>query len=397
MPPRVRVPKPVKIVKINTFINKILGKVSPSIRTKLNNVTGKCGTGAILTQKRTGRNSRVVIPYCVLMRNPQICSKEALNKFDAGVVVMLENNDYEDVSAKTDDLSVYLIQQIGSDDKVSCVVVICSTQGYSGSSAARACLERLKPIFEEKGWTPVKRKPTAVDESESSESDAGEEPEKSGTVGRNNIGRGNDKWQGHYYYDVSGGEQVTHRSHSGSGKEHQLFNMYHDYATTNACDEMKAHLVYLLLHCHDIGTQISEDDLSAFKARLREHLESVEYDTGKLIDNPLIKQNIRFSVEHGKDILYCPITVLPISVSWFEIQRKDDNRIELSHNEAVDKKRLYYDQKTQTILTAARATNLFWARNKGNMKQQDLTIDEYVTEQEAENSRRQALIAQQPL
>jgi hypothetical protein len=81
--------------------------------------------------------------------------------------------------------------------------------------------------------------------------------------------------------------------------------------------------------------------------------------------------------KNGKKILICPLTDNKISIHQFEIN--DDEcleSIQVCHEEAVSKEKIYFDETRGYIITARRPQNLFWGTKRGNMQQQELTIDE---------------------
>jgi hypothetical protein len=116
--------------------------------------------------------------------------------------------------------------------------------------------------------------------------------------------------------------------------------------------------------------------ISTFETFLKE----THYDGGSLYDTCLINECI--VDEDGKRILRCPLTLNNISIKQFEIENrsKSNNYIDICHNEAVSKEKLYYDNTRRCILTAARPQNLFWGEKLGNMQQQDFTINEYLND-----------------
>ena len=54
--------------------------------------------------------------------------------------------------------------------------------------------------------------------------------------------------------------------------------------------------------------------------------------------------------------------------------------IDISHNEAVSKEKIYYCEDNNVLLSDFRPGNLFWDFHCCNMQQQDFTIEEYWSE-----------------
>ena len=382
--------------QIKSTVTSLLSKgkkalLPEKIVTKINNNNGKCGTNSILSNARTKRSGRVTIPYRIVMLN-KINNISILEKFEEGLVILLENNDYfillEKQKEKEDEFSKYLIENIGSDNVVSCVICIRSEKGDSGSSRAREILEKFKPVFEEKVWSPIKRKTIFI-------KDKDKDKEKENK--RSLITEGNSKWEGEYYYDISGGDQITQTSHPEKSKDIQLFNEYFDYANETECFNIDCVMLYFILHCHDINIYIPEDDVDKMKKNFEEYFITIDYEDGNILNDEIIPDCLIHNEEMNKTILYCPITLEPISIKYLEIESskennsKEHNYIDICHNEARSKELLYYDKKQNIILTGARARNLFWGTHLGNMQQQDFTIKEYVENEEKKYLKRKNL------
>ena len=76
---------------------------------------------------------------------------------------------------------------------------------------------------------------------------------------------------------------------------------------------------------------------------------------------------------------------------------KEKKGINISHNEAVNKEKIYPDSSNNIMLSDYRPGNLFWDTQIGNMQQQDFTIDEYWEEINKRIKRRIKLRQQQML
>ena len=372
---------PVSKKQIEDIIANIKKSLPKNITVKITNNNGKCGTGSILSLQRTKRSGRCTMSLGVLKNNgfDSIEKIIELRTFLQGLVIMLENNDYFDLIDKQDDFSKYLISIIGSDEIISSIIVIMSTNGDSGSSYALSCYEKIKPVIEQNNWKRVERKPDC---------------EKKGEC----VTEGNNKWHGQYYYKISGGSNTKiELSHPESSTEFQLFNEYFDYANEDVCLHINVIMIFYMLHCFDIHTYIKLDDVIRMISTFETFLKETHYDGGSLYDTCLINECI---VDEGeKRILICPLTLNKISINQFDKENLKTNdynetmlaeqkQMQICHNEAVSKKRIYYDKTRGCILTAARPQNLFWGEKLGNMQQQDFTINEYWNDLEKKIERR---------
>lgn len=323
-----------------SIITDFVKKLPAPIQTKFNNYTAKAKADAsILSLQRVAKNSRVSLPYRVIIDNE--LTLDMLSSFYEGVCVLLENNDYFELLEKDDPLSVYLIENIGGDNVVSSIVCIYSIDGNSGSSLSKQFLEKIKPIIVKNNWIPIERK-----------------NKKSF-----NVCQGNDKLIGHYYYDISGGSTTSETSHTYVDKipqEFQLFNHFSDYASSKTIERVKHTLVFYMLHCYDIKKYIPEDLVLELLSKLKPDLTLYTYC---VIESEL----------------YCPITNIKISIDFFLKNNDDLNCIHLCHNEAVVKNKIKYDNSC--ILTAFRPDNLFFGTKNGNLQMQDFSIPEFKQEQ----------------
>lgn len=324
------------MAKITEFLNKL----PKPIQTKFHNYFGKARADAsILSFQRVAKNSRVSLPYRVIIDNH--LTLNMLETFYEGVFVLLENNDYFDLLEKDDPLSKYLINNIGSENVVSSMICIYSIDGNSGSSESKQILEKMKPIILKNNWIPIERKEGPF----------------------SNICQGNHKLTGHYYYDISGGSNVSETSHSFNGEkipqQFQLFNHFSDYANIKTMEYTKNTLIFYMLHCFDIKKYIPEKMVSELLLSLKPDL--------TLYNECIIDS-----------VLYCPITNIKISIDFFLKNHSDPNCIHLCHNEAVAKNKIKFND---CILTAFRPDNLFFGTKNGNLQMQDFSIQEYHQEQ----------------
>ena len=349
--------------KVRSLISRILcqgeQKIFPnSITEKIKNNNGKCGTKSILSTARTTCSGRCIIPYKVVMKNNSNDEKK-LRTIEEGCVVNLINEDYFSVKENDDEFSKYLIEEIGGDKVVSSMVSAMSVNGDSGSSHASKYFKLLEPEIEKYSWYPLRRKPEYVNDKGKYETE---------------VTSGNDKLCGHYYVDISGGNNKNKKDKDNK-KEHQCFIEYFDYANKEVALHIKIIMIYYLLHCHDIETYLKASDVDEMKNVFENFLKGINYDDGCLYESPLIRKCLK--IKNGKKILICPLTDSKISIRQFEINDdKHLDSIQVCHQEAVSKGKIYFDNTRSYIITARRPQNLFWGTKRGNMQQQELTIDE---------------------
>jgi hypothetical protein len=285
--------------------------------------------------------------------------EQKLRTIEEGCVINLANEDYFNVKENDDEFSKYVIEEIGGDKVVSSMVSAMSVNGDSGSSHASKYFKLLEPEIEKYSWYPLRRKQEYVNDK--------------GTYDCI-VTSGNDKLCGHYYVDISGGNNKTKKD-KNIKKEHQCFIEYFDYARREVALHINVKLIYDMLHCFDIDTYLKESDVDEMKNVFENFLKGINYDDGCLYESPIMRKCLK--IKDGKKILICPLTDSKISIRQFEI--KDDDcldSIQVCHEEAVSKGKIYYDNTRSYIITARRPQNLFWGTKTGNMQQQELTIDE---------------------
>jgi hypothetical protein len=330
---------------INKLVNKLVKKLPEEIQTKIGNINKAAYDTTIpCTTKRVSQNSRIFIPYSLVRFNN--LTLEKMNTHIKGVCVGIPYNIYEEIrdNLNRDELDEYLIQNIGGDNTISCIIVIMKNEGYSGSNEQRKQLTRLLEEAKKNTWIPIRRK----DDIE-------------------NVNEGNNKWEGQYYYNICGGEQDCLKSWSGS--EPQIFTTYKNFMSDNKiiCDN-KICLIYLFLHVFDISLILSVEDVNKYINNIKKYLENTIYN-GKTCFELLMK--LRTIDKNGH--LISPILCQKLSVEDFRTVKK----INISHNEAVCKNKIYFCENNQKMLSDYRPGNLFWDLHLANMRQQDETIEEY--------------------
>ena len=359
--------------KLTALLSKVLSqgehKLLPiGITKKIKNNNGKCGTSSTLSTGRTVAYGRSILPYHVALKC-KLCDIRKLQTFYEGVVVELINEDYFNVKRNNDDeTSKYLIENLGGNETVSSIISVMSTNGDSGSSYAEACFKKFEEEIEKNSWFPVERKPEYCKDDKKYDKGI-------------TITQGNDKWHGHYYKDISGGsnKNIKDKEKQEKPKKFQIFISYHDYANEEVCKHIDAMMVYYILHCFDIEKYVPASKVIELKENFETLLKEIYYDDGCLYDSPIMQKCLQ--IKDGQKTLMCPLTDKKISVDAFLIMDKHcPDSIQICHNEAVSKEKIYFDETRGYIITARRPQNLFWGIQRGNMQQQEQTIDEFQSE-----------------
>jgi hypothetical protein len=96
------------------------------------------------------------------------------------------------------------------------------------------------------------------------------------------------------------------------------------------------------------------------------------------------------NIRDGK--LISPITQKDISINAFDFDGgcKEDEIVDISHNEPVNDKKIRFCQENNVMLSDYRPGNLFWDTHLGNMQQQSFTVKEYWAEMEERITKRKS-------
>ena len=357
---------------VKGIIGEIRKKFPKNIQTKLKNIN-KAGACDVCDTKRVSQDSRILLPYQII----RACelTLDQLKMHINGIVIDVPFQEYERISSRSsnnnnDELDAYIINNIGGEtiNTVAAIVTIKNEDGYSGSSAEREDLIRLKNEIVVKGWQPVACN-----------------PEKT-IKGKKNIGNAN--WSGHYYYKISGGSQQSFKSHPD--KEDKIFTTYKGFMSTKKIiTDVMASLVWQMLHIFDIDKFISTEDALKCKQTLEDYLKKTMYLGESCYESMKKLENIR----DGK--LISPITQKEISINAFDFDGgcKEDENIDISHNEPVNDKKIHFCQENNVMLSDYRPGNLFWDTHLGNMQQQSFTVKEYWAEMEERSVKRNSWLA----
>lgn len=332
-----------KIKDIINDITKKFGKYNKNIETKIRNIN-KAGVDNSIpcTTKRVSQSSRMYLPYNLIKKNN--ITLEKLQTYENGICIGISPSKFKEFinNSENDELDDYIINNIGSDKNVSAIIVIIKTSGYSGSSKEREEKKILDELIKKNDWKPI--------------------------VKKTKENKGNDKWEGHYYYNISGGEQNTLKS--WEGKEEQIFTTYKGFmSNTEVINVVKASLIYMMLFVHDINKVFNNiNDVDKYKIILENYLRNKNYLNNSSYQ--LIRELKCFD-KNGN--LISPIICSKISIDDFCVKE----RLNISHNIAVSKNIILYCNTNKVMLSDYRPGNLFWDFEIANMRQQDDTIEEY--------------------
>lgn len=326
------------------------GNYNPKIKTKLDNINKAGSTNSIpCTTKRVSQNSRIYLPYDIIIKNK--LSLEELNTYSNGICIGITPSKFNELckNDQNSKLDNHIINNIGSDENVSAIVVIMKISGYSGSNKERQEKLILDELIKKNNWKPIIRKTI---------------------IKKTDINKGNDKWEGHYYYNISGGQQESHKS--WEEKEEQIFTTHKGFMSNNEVINMvKKSLIYMMLFVYDIDKVIDNNKVEEYKSTLENELKNKFYINKSCYQ--LIKQLECFDKDNN---LISPIMCNKISIDDFG----EIHKLNISHNVAVSKNIIQYCDINKIMLSDYRPGNLFWDFEIANMRQQDNTIEEYWVE-----------------
>ena len=332
---------------------KVWGNLDSRILEKFNNINGKTGqydVPDVLFQKRTNRSNRVLLRWKTILQNKITFNQ--LETFFGGVCVEFVNEDYFSSENQKNQLFKYLLNKIGSDEKISAILSFRNEDGDSGATISR---EHLTKFFSEPNafYSPIKRK-----------------------LNTKYSGKGdNSVWEGNLFYSIKGGLQESFESHSEIVAP-TLFNPAVEYANEKVCFDIDITMSYFALHCFDL-LQMEIPNLEGIKNEIENYLNSVVYDGGNLFD--YCKNH--HSLKWGDGYLVDPIQLKRMSIMDFKTSGLEDSSV-VCHNEAANKNIFYFDSINKFILTPARPNNFFWSKHLSNMMQQNYNLDEYFSEEE---------------
>ncbi|VVB82731.1 Uncharacterised protein [uncultured archaeon] len=329
-----------------------------NIKEKLKNICGKTGQYNVpdaLYQKRTSRCNRALISWKTVEKNK--LTLKQLESFSGGVVVEFINEDYFKNDSNPQSLFNILKNRLGSDEKVSSMISIRNESGTSSSHIERDAFDKLKALIPDYQNHLIKRKD-----------------------GIACSGKGNDQWEGYIYYSMKGGQQNTILSHA-TAPFPQLFNPACDFANEEICLDIDLVLAYFAMFSIDktAFNVIQKKEYYELLNEIKKELKNSKYDFGNLLE--YCDNHPCLLLDSGK--LFDPIQVEPINIIDFSINDKSNlNNLDLTHNEAVNKGKYYYDKTRGCVLAPTRPNNIFWSKHLSNMMQQNFSLNEYFEHEE---------------
>lgn len=336
-----------KIKSVSKDISNILKKFPKKMQTKLTNID-KAGvdTNIPCTTKRVSQNSRIFCTYSMIRQNNLTLPQ--LNTHSKGICIGMDFNDYSKIknNVNNDELDEYLLSNIGGDKRVSSIISIMKDSGYSGSKQQRDQKLLLDIEAKQNNWAPISRKKD---------------------IPKGLVNEGNDKWEGHYYFDICGGDQESFKS--WTGEKPQIFTTPKGFMSGNkVIRDNYVCLLYMLLHVHDINIFLKKEEIEKYKLNFEKYMKERKYQGKTCYD--LISE---LEVLDKDNNLISPISWLKISAEDF----CEEHKLNISHNEAVCKQKIYFCENNNIMLSDYRPGNLFWDFKVSNMQQQDYTIKEY--------------------
>lgn len=344
-----------KVEKCVSEIKKKYKDYNKDLNTKIDKISvSRADTSIPCTTKRVSKNSRLFIPYSVVVSNNLTISQ--LSSYNHSICIGLSFFEYEEIIKKYEEykdeekdntymLEKYLIENIGSNNTVSCIVIIMKENGDSSSTIQREYYERLKKIIEKKNW-----KSLSIE-----------------NISKNKH-KGNDKWEGHYYYNIKGGQRDKICSWIDK-EEPQIFTTYKSFmASQEVILTTIVSLLYFMLYVHDINKILSVENVELYKGIFSKYLKTVYYSDISCYET---MKNLRCISKNNE--LISPILCKKISIDDFTKK----GEIHISHDISVSKNIISYCERYNILLSDYYAGNLFWDFCVGNMQQQKYTIKEY--------------------
>lgn len=356
-----------------------LEKYNKNIRTKLENVCGKTGRYNVpenLYQGRTHRKNRALISWRTVKNNN--LTIEQLKTFEGGVVVEFLNNDIFDEENNKNPIFISLKDKIGSDDVVSSMISFRTEEGSSSSAIQREAFEKFlnNTTIKYKGKNIVINKDNYM---------------KYIIKQIKRGGMGNEKWEGFLFVSIRGGQQDIIETHHDI--KYTLFNPSCEYANASVSLDIDLVLSYFTMKSINYKLLSNEDKnrYISLMDQMKIILSNIKYK----IDDKEISLfdycSTHPSVRLHKDELTDLIQIKKIDIDKFKIKDNSPDSINLTHNEAVNLEKYYWDNERKCILTPARPTNIFWSYHLSNMMQQNFTIAEYLEHEKDTYKKRKSL------
>lgn len=350
--------------KLKNRCFSFLERYGREIRTKMNNVCGKTGRYNVpeeLFQGRTARKNRVLISWRAVRDND--LTIEQLESFDGGVVVEFINNDIFDDKNQNNPTFISLFNKIGSDDVVSSIISFRTEEGSSSSKLQRDAFEKFLDN------TPINYNGREIIINEDNYREYIIEQVQSG-------GMGNEKWKGFLFVSIKGGQQDTIETHHDKGLT--LFNPACEYANESVSLDIDLTLAYFVMKSISLESIEDKTEYYAIMDKMKIILSKINYCFNNKVISLWDYCSMHPSVRLHKDGLTDPIQIRKISIESFKIKDNSPGSVDLTHNEAVNLEKYYWDNTKRCILSPARPTNVFWSYHLSNMMQQNFTLNEYI-------------------
>lgn len=370
----------------NAFEDKASGKKANTKLKNICNKTGKYDVPTELFQKRTLRRNRVIIPWKEVESNN--ITVEQLKTFSGGVAVEFINEDFF-----TDENKLSLVNKstfnslkskIGSNEQVSAIISFRSEDGEPSSKKSRLYFEKFL------NHTEVNYRNKTIEISQINY----KKYLLKAVASKKSKKIGNDAWSGFLFYSIKGGEKLPIESHPK--KQLRLFNPACEFATEQVSidiDLVMLYFAFLTLKKEELPDDKTKKKYDKIFEELKFALQNSKYNSDNYIGNLLDYCNNHMSVILKPGFLTDPIQACTIEMIDFSIDDKNDKRnLDFTHEEAVKKKKYYWDKEQNCILSAARPTNVFWSKHSSNMMQQDMSLDEYFNFEADNIKRRKRLI-----
>ena len=340
---------------LNALVSGLDQRETKAVREKFKNLSGKTGMYNVpeeLWQKRTARNTRVLISWRTVMNNG-LTLEQLESGFEGHVVVELVNNDYFDKDNHKIPLFAELVKRLGSDSAVCAIISIRNQSGKSDSKEAADAFESLQKNFPSWESELVRRKPG---------------------LRRGSINKGNEKLQGKFFVKVAGGSQNPISSHKKL--KEPLFNPACEYANSEVCLDIEMVMMYFALHAQprpDL-TRKQQLELQDCRTELAKELKNIEYQQTNLLE--YCHNHLSM---HPTGKLIDVVQVEEIAVTDFASnERSAKETLDFTHNEPVESDRFYWDDERKVVLSPARPNNVFWSKHLSNMMQQNMGLTQFL-------------------
>lgn len=293
-----------------------------------------------------------------------------------GAVVEFLNNDI--FAEEESETYKELKKRIGSDEKVSAIISFRTEEGKSSSEKQRESfknfLNNTKIMYKGKEITIT------------------EENYKNYTITQKQSGgKGNEKWEGFLFVSIRGGQQDTIETHHD--KKMTIFNPACEYASEDVSLDIDLTLLYFLMKSIQFDTLNNKEKVkyAQIMSKLKNELSKINYQKENQEINLYEYCSNHPSVKIHEGELTDPIQLKRIDIENFKINTNTPESIDLTHNEAVNLEKYYWDNQRKTILSPARPTNIFWSYHLSNMMQQNFTLKEYIEQEEKIYKKRQKI------